>query len=143
MSGYADVIVLRHPEAGAAARASQVTQKPVINAGDGTGQHPTQVYTSLFQSIARFLLLLIIFFQALLDLFTIRDELGTINNTTIAMVGDLLHGRTVHSLAQLLCLYTGITLHYVIPSEKLAMPQNIVDYVARHGFEQVILFIFF
>lgn len=61
-AGYSDIIVLRHPEAGAAARAALVTRKPILNAGDGTGQHPT---------------------QALLDIYTIRHELGTVNNLTV------------------------------------------------------------
>lgn len=59
------------------------------------------------------------------------------NNITIAMVGDLRNGRTVHSLAKLLCVYSGITLHYVIPSDELAMPRSVCDYVARRGFTQV------
>lgn len=77
------------------------------------------------------------FLQALLDVFTIREEIGTVNNITIAMVGDLRNGRTVHSLAQLLCVYSGITLHYVIPTDELAMPRSVCDYVARRGFKQV------
>ncbi|KAG7214320.1 hypothetical protein INR49_004459 [Caranx melampygus] len=91
MSGYADVLVLRHPVPGATA--SRHCRKPVINAGDGVGEHPT---------------------QALLDVFTIREELGTVNGMTITMVGDLKHGRTVHSLAKLLTQYR-ITLRYVAP----------------------------
>ena len=83
---YADVIVLRHPETGSAAIAAKAAHKPVINAGDGTGEHPT---------------------QALLDLFTIFDELGVgvVDGLTITMLGDLKYGRTVHSLARLLSLY--------------------------------------
>ncbi|TKR93417.1 hypothetical protein L596_007878 [Steinernema carpocapsae] len=112
MSCYSDIVVLRHPEIGAADRAAMATRKPVINAGDGAGQHPT---------------------QALLDVFTIRQEMGTVNNLTIALVGDLKNGRTVHSLARLLCVYHGITLHYVSPTEVLGMPQQIIDYVASHS----------
>ncbi len=81
---YADVIVLRHPEAGAAQVAADAASVPVINAGDGTGEHPT---------------------QGLLDLFTIRQELGTIDKLKISMVGDLRYGRTVHSLTRLLMQY--------------------------------------
>ncbi|MBT3711899.1 MAG: hypothetical protein HOG15_00940, partial [Anaerolineae bacterium] len=83
---YADVIVLRHPEVGSAAIAAEAAAKPVLNAGDGTGEHPT---------------------QALLDLFTIFSELGIgeIDGKTITMLGDLKYGRTVHSLARLLTLY--------------------------------------
>uniref|UniRef100_T1GJ79 Aspartate/ornithine carbamoyltransferase carbamoyl-P binding domain-containing protein n=1 Tax=Megaselia scalaris TaxID=36166 RepID=T1GJ79_MEGSC len=91
MAGYSDVVVLRHPEPGAVGRAAITCKKPLINAGDGIGEHPT---------------------QALLDIFTIREEIGTVNGLTITMVGDLKHGRTVHSLARLLTLYN-VTLQYV------------------------------
>uniref|UniRef100_A0AC35TK30 CAD protein n=1 Tax=Rhabditophanes sp. KR3021 TaxID=114890 RepID=A0AC35TK30_9BILA len=112
MSRYTHLLVLRHPEVGSAERAVKVSEKPVINAGDGAGQHPT---------------------QALLDIFTIRNELGTVNNLTIALVGDLKNGRTVHSLAKLLCVYSGITLHFVSPVEELGMPSHIVEYVKKHS----------
>lgn len=84
ISGYADVVVLRHNEIGAAARAASVSAKPVINAGDGVGEHPT---------------------QALLDLYTIQSELPDLNHLNVVMIGDLKHGRTVHSLARLLRNY--------------------------------------
>lgn len=113
MSGYADVIVLRHPEVGAMARAAEVCRKPVINAGDGIGEHPT---------------------QALLDVFTIREEIGTVNGLTITMVGDLKHGRTVHSLARLLTLYN-VQINYVSPTA-LAMPDKVVSYVTSKGIPQ-------
>ena len=77
------MLVLRHPGRGKVARAAQFCKKPVINAGDGVGEHPT---------------------QALLDIFTIREEIGTVNGLTITMVGDLLHGHTMHSLARLLTM---------------------------------------
>lgn len=113
MSGYADVVVLRHPEVGAMARAADVCRKPVINAGDGIGEHPT---------------------QALLDVFTIREEIGTVNGLTITMVGDLKHGRTVHSLARLLTLYN-VTINYVCPAS-LAMPERVVSFVKSKGIQQ-------
>ncbi|XP_066599844.1 multifunctional protein r [Prorops nasuta] len=113
MAGYADVVVLRHPEPGAVTRAAQHCKKPLINAGDGVGEHPT---------------------QALLDIFTIRDEFGTVNNLTITMVGDLKHGRTVHSLARLLTLYE-VELRYVSPSG-LEMPDHVTEYVAKHNISQ-------
>uniref|UniRef100_A0AAX7T6L1 Dihydroorotase n=1 Tax=Astatotilapia calliptera TaxID=8154 RepID=A0AAX7T6L1_ASTCA len=113
MSGYADVLVLRHPTPGAVESASRQCRKPLINAGDGVGEHPT---------------------QALLDVFTIREELGTVNGMTITMVGDLKHGRTVHSLAKLLTQYR-ITLRYVAP-KNLHMPAEIVSYVASKGIKQ-------
>ncbi|XP_018404627.1 PREDICTED: CAD protein [Cyphomyrmex costatus] len=113
MAGYADVIVLRHSAPGAAARVAQHCRKPILNAGDGTGEHPT---------------------QALLDIFTIRDEFGTVNGLTITMVGDLKHGRTVHSLARLLTLYN-VELRYVNPPG-LDMPNHVVNYVAERGIPQ-------
>uniref|UniRef100_A0A158PB04 CAD protein n=1 Tax=Angiostrongylus cantonensis TaxID=6313 RepID=A0A158PB04_ANGCA len=116
MANYADVVVLRHKETGAATRAAAVSSRPLINAGDGTGEHPT---------------------QALLDVYTIRQEIGTVNGLTIAMVGDLKHGRTVHSLAKLLCFYKNITLHYVSPTPELGMPESVTDYVDKKaGFPQ-------
>ena len=100
---YADVIVLRHPEVGASALAAQYARKPIINAGDGIGEHPT---------------------QALLDLFTIEEELGRLDDLTVTMLGDLKYGRTVHSLARLLSLFRG-RLNYVSP-DILRMPAELV-----------------
>ena len=94
VSGYADIIVLRHNEEGAARRAAAVSSVPIINAGDGPGQHPT---------------------QALLDLYTIRDELKRIDGINIAMVGDLANGRTVRSLTYLLSKYKDIKIWFVAP----------------------------
>jgi aspartate carbamoyltransferase catalytic subunit len=105
---YADVIVLRHPETGSAALAAQYARKPIINAGDGIGEHPT---------------------QALLDLFTIHEELGKIDGLVVTMLGDLKYGRTVHSLARLLSLYS-VGIHYVSP-EILRMPKEIVEELPR------------
>lgn len=112
---YADVIVLRHPEVGSAALAAQYAKKPVINAGDGVGEHPT---------------------QALLDTFTIFEELGegVVDGLTVTMLGDLKYGRTVHSLARLLSLYR-IKLNYVSP-EILRMPQEVIAEVAEKGIPQ-------
>ena len=112
---YADVIVLRHPETGSAAIAAQAAHKPVINAGDGTGEHPT---------------------QALLDTFTIFEELGSgqIDGMTVTMLGDLKYGRTVHSLARLLSLYK-VKLNYVSP-EILRMPKEVMDEVGAKGIPQ-------
>uniref|UniRef100_H2YRL5 aspartate carbamoyltransferase n=1 Tax=Ciona savignyi TaxID=51511 RepID=H2YRL5_CIOSA len=113
LSGYSDVIVLRHPQPGMVAAASKHSRCPLISGGDGDGEHPT---------------------QALLDVFTIREELGTVNGMTVTMVGDLKHGRTVHSLAKLLTLYR-VNLRYVAPDD-LSMPQSVMDYVARGGIPQ-------
>jgi len=110
---YADVIVLRHPETGSAAIAAQYARKPIINAGDGIGEHPT---------------------QALLDLFTIREELGTIDGLTVTMLGDLKYGRTVHSLAKLLSLFN-VKVHYVSP-DILRMPAELMAQLAEKGLPQ-------
>ena len=112
---YTDVIVLRHPETGSAAIAAQAAKKPVINAGDGVGEHPT---------------------QALLDTFTIFEELGAglIDGMTVTMLGDLKYGRTVHSLARLLSLYK-VKLNYVSP-EILRMPKEVMEEVAAKGVPQ-------
>jgi aspartate carbamoyltransferase len=110
---YADVIVLRHPEIGASALAAQYARKPIINAGDGVGEHPT---------------------QALLDLFTIVSELNHVDGLTVTMLGDLKYGRTVHSLARLLSLYD-IKLNYVSP-EILRMPPEIIAELDEKGITQ-------
>jgi aspartate carbamoyltransferase len=115
LEAYADVIVLRHPEEGATALAAQYTKKPIINAGDGTGEHPT---------------------QALLDLFTILEELGEVDGLTITMVGDLKYGRTVHSLSRLLSRYD-VRLNYVAPGI-LRMPESIVTEIEETGTPQTV-----
>ena len=109
---YSDVIVLRHPEIGSAKMAADYAQVPVINAGDGPGEHPT---------------------QALLDLFTIQDELGKVDGLKIAMVGDLRYGRTVHSLTKLLTHYD-VSLRFVSP-EILRLPLTIMNEVIDAGMD--------
>jgi aspartate carbamoyltransferase catalytic subunit len=106
LEAYADVIVLRHPEVGSAELAAKYARKPIINAGDGIGEHPT---------------------QALLDLFTIQEEMGRVDGLNITMVGDLKYGRTVHSLSRLLTLFN-VRLNYVSP-EILRMPDYICEEV--------------
>lgn len=101
---YADVIAMRHPLEGAARRAAEATDKPILNGGDGANQHPT---------------------QTLLDLFTIAECQKKLNNLEIALVGDLKYGRTVHSLAQALCHF-GARLHFVAP-DALQMPSYICE----------------
>ncbi len=103
VGSYADIIAMRHPEAGSADRAASASPVPFINAGDGPGQHPT---------------------QALLDLYTIQKEMGKIDDVTIAMVGDLRYGRTVHSLSYLLCLYKNVRFTLISPKE-LTMPSKV------------------
>ena len=98
---YSDVIVIRHPEVGSAKIAAEFCQKPVINAGDGIGEHPT---------------------QALLDFFTICQHFPKVSGLTITMVGDLVNGRTIHSLAKLLSLYKGVRLNFVSPDELRVSP---------------------
>jgi aspartate carbamoyltransferase catalytic subunit len=115
VSGYADLIVLRHNEEGAARRAAAVSSVPVINAGDGPGQHPT---------------------QALLDLYTIRDELGRIDGVRIAMVGDLANGRTVRSLAYLLSKFRDIRICFVAPPQ-VAMRDDIKEHLDEHHVQWV------
>jgi aspartate carbamoyltransferase len=112
LESYADVIVLRHPEVGASQVAAEYARKPIINAGDGVGEHPT---------------------QALLDLYTIRAELGRIDGLHVAMVGDLRYGRTVHSLARLLCRYD-VKMTFISP-EILRLPLDVMNEVKDQGKE--------
>ena len=107
LNGYADVLVLRHYEVGSAKRAASVSRIPVINAGDGAGQHPT---------------------QALLDLYTIHKEIGSIDGLRIAMVGDLAQGRTVRSLTYLLSKFQNIRIYFVAPP-LLKMKEDILDHL--------------
>ena len=111
VSQYADIIAMRHPEQGSADRAITASLVPFINAGDGPGQHPT---------------------QALLDLFTIKKECGKVDGITIAMVGDLRFGRTVHSLSYLLGLYKNIRFVLVSPKE-LTMPDKVTSFLKEKG----------
>lgn len=113
MNGYADVIVLRHHEIGAARRAARVSRVPVINAGDGVGQHPT---------------------QALLDLYTIHKEIGRMDGLRIAMVGDLAQGRTARSLAYLLSKFKEIKMYFVAPP-LLQMKEDILAHLKEHTIE--------
>lgn len=110
LESYADLIVLRHPEMGAAAIAAHYAKKPIINAGDGVGEHPT---------------------QALLDLFTIVQDLGRLDGLKVAMVGDLKYGRTVHSLTKLLVNF-GVEFVFVHP-DLLPMPEDVLDVVRTTG----------
>lgn len=107
---YGDAVVLRHPAAGSAQSAAKVSPVPIINAGDGIGEHPT---------------------QAFLDVYTIREELGTVNGLTITMVGDLKNGRTVHSLVKILSLYQ-VNINFVSPPS-LNMPDSVKSVASRAG----------
>jgi len=112
VEGYADLIVLRHPQIGAAEEAAAATDKPILNAGDGAGQHPT---------------------QSLLDLYTIKKEKGTADGLTITLAGDLKNGRTVHSLVDLLLLFD-VKFYFVAPPA-LRMPAEIVEKLRDKGIE--------
>ncbi|MBT9504905.1 MAG: aspartate carbamoyltransferase [Burkholderiaceae bacterium] len=115
ISGYVDAIVVRHPEQGSVAEFAQATNVPVVNGGDGPGEHPS---------------------QALLDLYTIQREFSRlgklVDGAHIALVGDLKYGRTVHSLIKLLALYRGLRFTLVSPAS-LQMPTAIIDLVSRQG----------
>jgi len=115
IAGYVDVFVIRHPEEGSVSRFAAATRVPVINAGDGPGEHPT---------------------QALLDLYTVRRELAklgkSVDSAKVAVVGDLKHGRTVHSLARLLALHPGLRLSLAAP-EGLELPPDTLEALAAKG----------
>lgn len=109
VSCYADIVAMRHPKEGAPFRASRYSRIPVINAGDGGHQHPTQTLT---------------------DLLTIRREKGRLNNLTIGLCGDLKFGRTVHSLIKSLVRWEGIRFVFISP-EELHVPSYIIDEVVK------------
>lgn len=115
MSGYVDAMVIRHPEKGSVAEFAQATNIPVVNGGDGPGEHPS---------------------QALLDLYTILTEFSRLgkllDGAHIALVGDLKYGRTVHSLIKLLALYRGLKFTLVAP-RGLEMPQYLLEETGKHG----------
>ena len=104
VAGYSDVVILRHPKEGAAKLASSVSEVPIINGGDGAGQHPT---------------------QTLLDLFTIKEEIGKLEGLNIGMWGDLRYGRTVHSLSKALDRFN--TRFFFVSPEVLEMPSHVTD----------------
>ena len=115
ISGYSDIIVMRHPEAGSVNKFAESSRVPVINGGDGSNEHPS---------------------QALLDLYTMKKELQRydrgLDNVKIAMIGDLAHGRTVHSLSQILSLYNKVEFTFVSP-DQLVMPAKIVEDLIAKG----------
>jgi len=111
VSLYSDLIVMRHPLEGSARFASEVSDTPIINAGDGANQHPT---------------------QCLLDLYSIRKTQGSLDNLNIAFVGDLKYGRTVHSLVIALTMFKNVTFHLVSPQE-LKLPRSIKNFILDAG----------
>jgi aspartate carbamoyltransferase catalytic subunit len=114
VGGYADIIVMRHYLEGAALYASEVAPVPVVNAGDGANQHPT---------------------QTMLDLYSIYKTQGTLENLNIHLVGDLKYGRTVHSLLMAMRHFNP-TFHFIAPKE-LAMPEEYKQYCREHGIKFV------
>ena len=121
---YADIIVIRHPKMGTALKAAAVSSKPVINAGDGANEHPT---------------------QALLDLYTIKKEHGRLENISIAFVGDILNSRTLKSLVPLLMRYKGNKFYFVSPKELVLaeeyrkfLKENNVDFEETNNLEDVL-----
>ncbi|ESQ47849.1 hypothetical protein EUTSA_v10020870mg [Eutrema salsugineum] len=113
VEGYSDIIVMRHFESGAARKAAATANIPVINAGDGPGEHPT---------------------QALLDVYTIQSEIGKLDGISVALVGDLANGRTVRSLAYLLAKFKDVKIYFVSP-EIVKMKDDIKDYLTSNGVE--------
>ena len=108
---YSDIVVMRHPQI-ESIEAIKVATKPILNAGNGSGEHPT---------------------QALLDLYTIQEELGRLHDITITFMGDLTYGRTVHSLVRLMALFPNVRFRYV---SSLPMPTPLVNYITSLGIEQ-------
>jgi aspartate carbamoyltransferase catalytic subunit len=119
LSGYSDIIAMRHPREGSVAEFAQASRVPVINGGDGANEHPT---------------------QALLDLYTIKKEITakgrSLNDFRIALIGDLKYGRTVHSICKLLCLFDKVKVVLISPSE-LAMPPAIVERLREAGHDVI------
>ncbi|CAA6656216.1 unnamed protein product [Spirodela intermedia] len=113
VEGYADIIVMRHFESGAARRAAMTAGVPVINAGDGPGQHPT---------------------QALLDVYTIEREIGRLDGLSLGLVGDLANGRTVRSLAYLIAKYQDVKIYFVSP-DVVKMKDDIKEYLTSKGID--------
>jgi aspartate carbamoyltransferase len=111
LSSYADAIVMRHPKAGSAEAAAKVATKPIVNAGDGANQHPSQGF---------------------LDLYTIQKEQGKLENLTVVFVGDLKNSRTLHSLVPLLIEYSGNSFIFVSPKE-LRVPEELTNELSQKG----------
>ena len=112
VSGYVDIIAMRHPQSGAASEAARYTEVPFINAGDGKNQHPTQTLT---------------------DLLTIKSLKGTLESHTIGLCGDLKYGRTVHSLVKAMARYKNTKFVFIAP-EELKMPDYIKEAIKGHAY---------
>ncbi len=114
-ANYSDLIVIRHPQVGSAQRAAVASRAPVVNAGDGIGEHPT---------------------QAILDLYTIFEKFGRLDNLTGLITGDLLNGRTVHSLIRGLSYFKNITLYLLSPSQ-LRLPSDLCQKFVSRGIKLI------
>lgn len=114
-ANYSDIIVIRHPEVGSAGIAAEFSEKPIINAGDGVGEHPT---------------------QALLDLFTIKQHFKKLSGLSVTLVGDLLNGRTIHSLIRILSLFTPISCNFISP-DILALPKELLHFLKQRNVQVV------
>lgn len=117
LAGGADCIVLRHPEPLAAQRVRACVSVPVINAGDGGNEHPT---------------------QTLIDLYTVRQEVGTVGGLTVTIVGDARHSRTVHSLVKALCLRSNTRLHFASPCETFDPAPELLQYAEERGVQHIV-----
>lgn len=116
IEGYADAIVMRHKENDAAERAAKVSKLPILNAGSGSGEHPT---------------------QAMLDMFTIKEKHGKIDGIKVAVLGDLKYGRTIHSLIKLLSLYKDVTI-YGLSKKEFALPEEYVEFLKEKGTKYIV-----
>ncbi len=119
LSGYSDIIVMRHPDEGSVQKFAEASRVPVVNGGDGANEHPS---------------------QALLDLYTIEKELSqnnkSIDGIRIALVGDLKYGRAVHSLCKILSLYSDVTIKLISP-EALKLPMDLVEQLIKANIEVI------
>ena len=113
LQNYADAIVIRHSDENSATDAASVAKVPILNAGSGKGEHPT---------------------QALLDIYTIRNKRGSLDGVKVAILGDLLYGRTIHSLIKLLSLYDNVEI-YGLSKEAFKLPQEYIDFLKEKGID--------
>ena len=116
IQGYSDAIVMRHSEADSSTRAAAIATVPILNAGAGGGEHPT---------------------QGLLDVYTIRKHKGKLDGLKVVILGDLLYGRTVHSMLKLISLYENITV-YALSKKAFALPQEYIDLLKKRNVEFVL-----
>lgn len=116
LQNYADAIVIRHSDVNSATDAASVATVPILNAGSGKGEHPT---------------------QALLDMYTIREKRGKIDGAKVAILGDLVYGRTIHSLIKLLALYDNIEI-YGLSKKDFMLPQEYVDFLKEKNIKYTI-----